>query len=728
MPEEADNKRPEEQSSIALEQEEQKEEKEKATAKDVSAEKQGQDQENQPASEQKSEPAEGNEKVEAPADTTPDSEALPVSSEGQKPEEENESIPLPEEETKTGQISIANAEPEETGSSDTEKIPAKAEDTSEKTSHTSHEDTHDATDDDDTHEDEEDEDEHIDYSHFSKKQLVKATEDLLKETDILPADRKLKEIKTYFDEIEKEERNTAFEKYLAEGGEKDGFDYKGDELSARFHEAYKKLKERKKKHISELEADKEANLQAKQALLEKLRHLVDSEETNQSISQLKAIQEEWKSLGPAHRKYAKNLWANYNALVYRFYDNISIYYELKELDRKKNLEAKRHLCERAESLVDNENIKEAIKELDNLHEEYKHVGPVPKEEQEPLWERFKAASDAIHVRRRAFVDELKEERQQNLQAKLELVEKTKPFTDFDSDSIKEWNEKTKEIRELQTQWEAIGSMPREQAKEVNKAFWSSFKKFFGNKSQFFKKLDGQREENLEKKEALVARAQSLKESTDWRNTANELKKLQQDWKDIGPVPEKQRGAVYKKFKAACDEFFNNRRTAFREEEKDYAENLKAKQEICEKIEKLATTSPDDVDTLMELNKAFQEIGFVPKKAIKSIQKRHEEAVDKFLAGVEGLDDTEKQDIKFNLQFSKLKNSPHANRKVGNKKMAVRKQISKLEDDLSVWKNNLDFFADSKQADKLKAEFSKKIEKAEEELSKLKQQLRVLRDI
>lgn len=677
-----------------------------------------------PSSETTSQIASAEASDEVAGQKTSESEEVetPVSESSAKETEENvaETKPAsPPETTAPG----ASSEVAEQKTSESQKEETPVSETSSK-----EEESHDDTSEDDGEDEDLHDDTTPDYSHFSKKQLTEAAEALLKETEIKSTDRQLNEIKTHFDEIEREEYNTAFDKFVADGGEKDGFAYKTDNLSERFHAAYKKLKERKAKHFADLEAEKESNLQAKQTLLEKLRNLVDNEETNQSISQLKALQTEWKAIGPAPRKFAKSLWASYNALVYRFYDNISIYYELKELDRKKNLEAKIHLCERAEGLSDHENIKEAIKELDALHEEYKHIGPVPKEEQEPLWDRFKAASDVIHSRRREYVDQLKEDLQKNLESKLVLSEKVQSFSDFDSDSIKVWNEKTKEIRELQGQWEAIGGIPRDQAKEVNKTFWASFKKFFTNKSNFFKKLDSLREENLKKKEELVAKAAALKESTDWKRTASELKQLQQDWKEIGPVPEKQRESIYKKFKAACDEFFNNRRASFRDEEKDYEQNLKAKEAICEKIEQMAAKNSNDIDTLVELNNEYQEAGFVPKKSIKSIQKKYEQAVDKFLANAEDLDEREKQEIKINLKFSKLKNSPNAQRKLGNQEMIIRKQISKLEDDLSVWKNNLNFFADSKKADKLKEEFGKKIEKADEEVKKLKQQLRVLRDM
>ena len=742
MPATEDNKRTEEQNSIALAQEERRDEADLTPENHSETDSNAQTE--QPSPEPESEALHQDEhQADKPPDHKPAHEANTAiennqssidAEENMTEEDKNMPVKDTDEEDSVNEeqslLETSPAPPVEVSDADNEKeastpeeVKASEKDTSTENEESQEDEPEDESEDDDLHDDA-----HIDYSHYSKNQLTEATEALLKETDIKSADRKLNEVKTYFDEIESEEYNTALEKFLAEGGEKDGFVYKSDQLSERFHGAYKKLKARKAKLFAELEAEKEANLQARQNLLEKLRNLVDNEETNQSISELKKLQQEWKSIGHAPKKYAKSLWASYNALVYRFYDNISIYYELKELDRRKNLEAKLHLCERAESLVGHENIKEAIQELDTLHEEFKHIGPVPKEEQEPLWERFKAASDAVHARRREYVDQLKEDLQKNLEVKLALAENVQSFADFDSDSIKAWNEKTKEIRELQTQWEAIGGMPRDQAKEVNKTFWSGFKKFFANKGHFFKKLDSMREDNLKKKEELLARAEELKESTDWQRTANELKQLQQAWKDIGPVPEKQRESVYKKFKAACDTFFNNRRASFREEEKDYEKNLKAKEAICEKIEQMAASGSNDVDTLLDLNEEYQDIGFVPKKAIKSIQKKYEQAVENFLRNADDLDEEEKQEIKINLQFSKLKNSPNAQRKLGNKEMVIRKQISKLEDDLSVWKNNLNFFADSKQADKLKEEFGKKIEKADDEVKKLKQQLRVLRDM
>ncbi len=658
------------------------------------------------------------------ANITGEQENVPREPEATKHSEESPAVD-PVNENKAIPEPITTAQEESKNEAATARPVTENEKTEDKANPTDLSEVDESTHNDGEHDEELYDDAQVDYSKYSKKQITEAAEALLTETDVIRADKAMREIKPYFDAIENEAYASTLEKFRQEGGNEEDFRYRADKLAVRFQQAQQTIRERKAKFQRDFNQQKENNLTAKQDLLTKLRELIDSEETTQSIDELKEVQKQWKAIGPVPGKFAKSLWASYNALINLYYDNRSIYFELKELDRKKNLEAKLVLCEKAESLAEVENVKTAIKELDMLHEEFKHVGPVPKEEQEPLWDRFKAASNVIHARRREHVEGQKETLYENLKIKKALCEQIKPFAEFNSDSIREWNEKTKKIKDIQSRWEQTGNMPREEAKEVNKEFWSGFKKFFNNKGHFFKKLDSMREENLRKKEELIQKAEDLKTSTNWQQTAEELKKLQQAWKDVGPVPDKHRESIYKRFKAACDEFFNSRRASFREEEKEYDINLKEKQAICEQIEKLAKEDPEDVDKLMELGEAFQEIGFVPKNAIKSIQKQFNEVANKFLNANSTLDEEEKQTLRYNLQFMKMKNSPNAQRKLGNRENALRKQISKLEDDISLWRNNLSFFASSKKADKLKADFEKKIKDAVDEVKAMKQQLRVL---
>jgi hypothetical protein len=302
---------------------------------------------------------------------------------------------------------------------------------------------------------EEEEHEENDFHNFTKMQFVELLESLTKQDDFKKADKIIKESRHYFDDIKNQERNEALQQFLSSGGAEEDFDFKYDDLTQRFESAYKYLKEQKAKHYQEIERKKEQNLQAKNAVIEKLRHLVDSEEDNVSINALKEIQNEWKSIGPIPGQYVKNLWANFNALIDRFYDNRSIYFELKELDRRKNLEAKQEICEKAERLTEHANVKEAIRDLNELHEEFKHIGPVPKENQEAIWQRFKAASDKIYAKRRESGESFKHELQDNAAAKRRLGDRVKEFLSFDSDRINDWNKKTKELLELQKEWEKI---------------------------------------------------------------------------------------------------------------------------------------------------------------------------------------------------------------------------------------------------------------------------------
>ncbi|CAN5197065.1 DUF349 domain-containing protein [soil metagenome] len=575
----------------------------------------------------------------------------------------------------------------------------------------------------------EDDDEHHhdgpDYHHFTKEQFVELIESLVKQEDYKKVDKTLKEIRPYFDEIKNQDRKEALEKFIETGGEEADFDYKYDDLTQRFEYACRNIKEQRVRHYQDLEKKKEQNLESKNAVLEKLRHLVDSEESNVSINALKEIQNEWKSIGPISGTYFKNLWANYNALIDRFYDNRSIYFELKELDRRKNLEAKIEVCEKAEKLAEQENVKEAIKELNELHEEFKHIGPVPKENQEEVWQRFKTASDAIYVKRRASVESFKNELNANAEAKKKLGDKVQEFLNFDSDRINNWNKKTKELLEIQKEWEKIGGVPREEAKEINRHFWSAFKGFFNNKNAFFKRLEEKREENLKKKETLVQEAESLKESTDWVHSSNELKTLQNEWKNIGPVPEKHRDEIYQRFKGACDYFFNRRRENLNTQDQAYHANLKQKESICKEIEAMAAAKSNDLETFENLQEQWNTIGFVPREAMKSIQEKYNSAVEKFIGSAKGIDQEDKENLKLTVHLNKLKSGPNASKKIYQKESSIRKHISQLENDIATWKNNLEFFASSRTADKLRKDFNQKIENAEEELHNLKEQLKIV---
>jgi len=576
--------------------------------------------------------------------------------------------------------------------------------------------------------DEHHDDEAVDYSDYTKEQLADLIKEISKDDNFKKVDHILREIKPLFDEVREKERAEALMKFIASGGIEQDFDYKGDESDMVFDANFKLIKDRKAQHFKQQEENKHENYLKKLELLEKLRILSDAQDTTDQFDTFKELQKEWKAIGAVPGTHAKTLWANYHALTDRFYDNQSIYFELKELDRRKNLESKLELCARAENLANVELIKDAIRELNELHHEFKHLGPVPKEDKEAVWQRFKLASDAVYARRDDYMQNLQQELQVNLDSKATLSDEVQAFVDFQSDRIKEWNQKTKEILEIQKKWEIIGGLPRAKAKDVNKKFWSAFKTFFNNKNTFFKKLDEEREQNLQLKNELVRKANELKESSDWERTSNELKGLQQKWKDIGPVPEKLREKVFKEFKEACDHFFEQRRTQHGKIDNEQQENFKLKEEICAMLEGHVEAKTSTVEILQDLQTKFNEVGFVPRKDINSIRNRYHEAVEKFIDAIPGITEDEKGRIVLENQLSDLRNDPMADRKIYQKEQIIRKKISKVENDIALWRNNLEFFGRSKNADKFKDEFNDKINDASDHLKQLKEQLKLLKTV
>jgi hypothetical protein len=575
----------------------------------------------------------------------------------------------------------------------------------------------------------EDEDhKHVDYSNFNKAQLAGVIKDLSKETNMRKVDLVLKEIKPLYDEIKEKDRAEALTRFTQNGGVAEDFDFKGDEHDMVFDANFKLIRDRRQQFYRQQEEQKLDNLQKKTELIEKLRTLLESQENSNQFDQFKQIQQQWKSTGAVPPAHAKTIWANYHALVDRFYDNQSIYFELKELDRRKNLESKAELCVRAERLASVEIIKDAIKELNELHHEFKHIGPVPKEDKEGVWQRFKVASDAVYARRDEYLKHLQAGLQVNFDQKNKLADEVQEYIGFQSDRIKEWNEKTKGILDLQKRWETVGGLPRARAKEVNKKFWSAFKLFFNNKNAFFKKLDEEREHNLQLKNELIQKALALKESHDWDKTSKELKDLQQRWKDVGPVPEKFREKIFREFKEACDFFFEQRRGQQGKIEHEQEENLQQKTAICDELERHAAAGTGTTDLLTELQERYNALGFVPRNSINAIKARYSAAVEKFVDALPELSEDDKSKVLLENQLAELRNDPMADRKIFQKEQAIRKKISKVENDIALWKNNLEFFSRSSNADSVRVEFNDKIKAATDHLKQLKDQLKLLRTV
>lgn len=578
-----------------------------------------------------------------------------------------------------------------------------------------------------------------DFSNYSKKDFVDLVDRLLESmnsrnlslADVKNIDNALKVVRAAFDDIQQQEKSLAQKAYVEENGSDEGFEFKNDNFAIRFESISIQIREKRQSFFQKLEREKEDYFEVKTRLLQRLREIVDTEEKGESKNNwesFKALQTEWKNAGNINSPHNGSLWSAYNALVDRYFDIRSIQNELKDLDRKKNIEAKEAVVIKIEEIATL--LKETpinnvtLKKANELLQEYKHIGPGAREEQDALWDRLKKAFDVIYDKKRELQKESSELSEEVLKAKETLLEQLKAFLNFNSDSINEWNAKTKEVQTLQDQWNAIkGGMPREKGKEVSKNFWSSLKLFFKHKSEFFAKLEAKREANYAAKSELVQSAKEILEKGDYSapNT-NRIIDLQKKWKTIGHVPEKYKDSLFEEFKATCDTYFNNKRDESKTQDSEYDKNLESKMAICAEIEKLVEAGDTDLGKLAEFKKGFNAVGFVPRKDMKSIQDRFIKAINAFVKASSGLEKSEKDKLMLQNEAEVVLKSGG---NLGKTENDLRRKIKSLEDEITLTKNNLEFFGFSKNADKLKAEYQKKIDKGEVELKELNAKLKLI---
>jgi hypothetical protein len=552
----------------------------------------------------------------------------------------------------------------------------------------------------------------------------------------------IREIRPVLDHIKQSDRETALKAFVADNGDEDGFEFKYDAETQRIDALSREIKGLKNSYYQGQEKEKEKNFNVKTALLQRLRNLLDDEGSKEtdasglksSWEEFKKIQEEWKAAGNIASPHNGTLWATYNALIDRYFSNRNIYFELKELDRRRNADLKAELCEKVEelgkSLENRPMSREILNEANHIFEDYKHLGPAPKEDQEKLWQRFKVALDVLYDAQRGQFAEQKKSMQENYEQKSKIYDQIAPFTTYNSGSIKEWNAKTKEIMAFQDQWVALkGIMPREEGKELSKKFWASLKTFFNNKGEFFRQLESKREQNLELKNQLCSEAESILATGD-DNASNTQKiiELQKKWKGIGQVPEKYKDTIYDRFKAACDAYFNQKRAKNKEVEEEFEENLKKKIELIERIEAAASSKDESsLNLLTAFKSEWSSIGFVPKKDMQSIQKRYIGAINTYVSAIGQLSTKEKEQAVLESEVELVREGGDSNRNLFRKESDIRRKVTQLENDIALWQNNIEFFAKSKTSDRLKAEFERKINSALGQLEELKHQLSIIQE-
>ena len=571
--------------------------------------------------------------------------------------------------------------------------------------------------------------EHIDYESLSREKLVELLESLVTRDDINGVKTQVGLIRAAFLHHSKALQQQQKEAFIAAGNREEDFEYIPDDIDHRFDAVFAIYKEKKEQIAEEIERQKQANLEAKLAILDKLRELISSEESlKKTYDEFRALQEEWRKIGVVPKSESNSLWQNYHFLVEKFFDKVRINRELRDLDMKKNLESKIELCEKAEELLLEPNVMKSFKELQRLHDKWKEIGPVPSEFKEEIWDRFRTATEKINARRREYYDKLHEELQSNFESKKALIEKLREIIENPADSIKEWENRTNSVNELFNIWRSIGPAPR----KVNDLVWSEFKslmdQFFKQKAEYFSRIKEQQMHNYNLKLDLCMQAEALMNSTDWKNTTQELIKLQEAWREIGPVPRRHSDKIWKRFRSACDHFFRAKEAYFdgiRQKEK---ENLRLKEELIKQVEEYPYTDDkaENLKVLKEFQRKWVEIGFVPFQEKERLQAAFRKAINQQLDKLK-INPMEMDDSVYRSRIEHSKDTPEGQKAIIREINFLQGKINKMTEDVTLWENNLGFLANSKNAEILRQEFEKKIDKTRQEIKFMEAKVKFLRE-
>ncbi len=534
--------------------------------------------------------------------------------------------------------------------------------------------------------------------NFAEKTLAELTQ-LFQEL-VSSADR-LKKSKTA------EAIRSAFYKNLSKQRAENG-DEADDALTVLengFKEIYATYKSERAEYNKKIEQEREENLEKKKAVIEDLKALVEKQEdVNATFPAFREIQNRWREIGPVPVTSFRDINDTYQFYVEKFYDMVKINHDLRDLDFKKNLEAKEEFCLAAEKLSENENVVEAFKELQKLHEQWKEFGPVAKEFRDSIWERFKAATAVINKKYQAYFEGMKEQQVQNLEAKTKLCEEVEAIADKEATSSNEWNNLTKEIEAVQAKWKGIGFATKKENQKIYDRFRAACDKFFERKRVFYSEFKDSMNENLEKKMAIIEQAEQLKDSTDWKKTTDQFIALQKQWKEIGAVPRKKSEQIWKRFRAACDAFFAEKQKNAKPENEFYA-NLKAKKAL---IEEIKAYEGNDAEAMKNFSSKWQAIGFVPFKEKEAIASAYKEAMQ----------------AKF-PEFGQRhgRHADHQSRRPVSEREKLIQQYNRLQQDIDTCENNIGFFSASKNSAPLIKQMEDRIASAKEELKALENKIR-----
>ena len=560
------------------------------------------------------------------------------------------------------------------------------------------------------------------FAGKTKEELVAMFGQMLQEQPVQSLRRDVEAIKIAFYRLRRAELENARRQFVEEGGALENFTPNVSASEVQLKEYFKIYRQHRDEFIANLEAEKEENLKIKLQIIEELKELVNSDETlNHTFNKFRELQQRWKETGVVPSQNVKDLWETYNLHVENFYGFIKINKELRDLDLKKNYEQKVALCEQAEALLIEPSVVDAFHKLQKLHDEWRETGPVAHEFKEVLWERFKAASSRINKRHQEHFEALKAEQVKNLSLKTELCVAAEELAAQPMTSRKEWNKASERLLEIQKTWKTIGFAPKKDNNRIYERFRMACDKFFEAKRRFYADMKAEMEHNLQLKVEICEAAESLSVSEEWKKTTDELIALQARWKEIGAVSRRHSDAVWKRFRAACDKFFERKAAHFSGVDTEHEENLKKKLALLEEMAQ-ADIKAGGYEVIRGFQRRWGEIGFVPIKQKDSIQKRYKAAVDALFDALRS-SERDRSMNRFKDKVSGMKGA--GDKRLRSERERLYNKVRQMEQEIALLENNIGFFAKSKNADALISDVKAKIERARGEMTQAIEKVKLI---
>lgn len=564
------------------------------------------------------------------------------------------------------------------------------------------------------------------FSTFNTEEIITRMKELIENFPVNQL-RILDTLSPIFDTRYQKELEAA-RKVHAESGSSEPFVYENDNKE-RFYSIYRIYREKRSEYYRKLEESKEENLRIKLQVIEDLKELIQKEESlNKTFQDFRTLQERWRNTGMVPQNQVNDLLETYHLHVENFYNHIKINKELRDLDLKKNLDSKIALCEQAEKLVEDNNIGQAFRELQSLHSQWKEIGPVPNEQKESIWERFKESTNTINTAYHRFFESLREEQENNLKIKEAICERAEAIAQVVCTTPKEWNDATKQVIDLQEEWKHSGTIPQKDRNKLYKRFRHACDAFFDKKRGFYQQHQNEQENNMALKVALCEKVEALQESTEWRTTTDKIIAYQREWKKIGPAPKKYSNKVWNRFRKACDHFFNRKTEHMKSTGNDQQYNLSLKKALIEELRNFVPGDNNEanLDALNGFQSRWAEIGFVPIREKDAIQSEFRHLINTHFDKLD-IDEFDRNLERFKSKVNTFDagNSDVKDYKIIQEREKLVNKIKQLESDLHAWENNIGFFSKSKNSEGLIKEFTEKIEAAKEKLSLMQEKLKVI---